>query len=471
MDLHFDENNDLSLKRFERMLKTNSIFFFDSAEFERIIGYYIDHGKVNLAKKAIELALDQHPDIVNIRVLKAELLIMEDKFSEALKLLDELVSLEPNNEEIYIQKALLNSKQDHHEEAILLLEWALTLSEENENIDILNLIGMEYLYLENFEKALEYFKICLSIEPEDQTTLYNTVYCYDMLDQSAEAILFLKSYIESEPYNETAWHQLGREYFVMEEYNKALEAFDYAILIDEKFVGAILEKAKTLEQLEHYFEAIQNYTLATELDDPTAYAYMRIGYCFEKLNNTQKAMEYYQKSSEQDPYLDKPLLGIIDILFQAKDFHKALFYINQLINLEDENPVYWRLYGQANLKIAFFEEASKAFQKCLHLNDNILDNHLDLADSFYHLGDFKAAIKALINAEVYFHNYADIQYRLSGLYFLMKSNDLGIKYLHDALLNNPAKYKNFQKLFPIVHNSKGIQNILARFRDANPSFE
>jgi tetratricopeptide (TPR) repeat protein len=97
--------------------------------------------------------------------------------------------------------------------------------------------------------------------------------------------------------------------------------------------------------------------------------------------------------------------------------------------------------------------------------------HLDLADSFYFLGDYKAAIKALINAEVYFHNYADIQYRLSGLYFLMKSNDLGIKYLHDALRNNPAKYKNFQKLFPIVHNSKGIQNILARFRDANPSFE
>jgi tetratricopeptide (TPR) repeat protein len=141
-------------------LKTNSIFFFDSAEFERIIGYYIDHGKVNLAKKAIELALDQHPDILNIRVLKAELLIIEDKFSEALKLLDELVLLEPNNEEIYIQKALLNSKQDHHEEAIQLLEWALSLSEEKENIDILNLIGMEYLYLENFEKALDYFKIC-----------------------------------------------------------------------------------------------------------------------------------------------------------------------------------------------------------------------------------------------------------------------------------------------------------------------
>lgn len=465
MDLHFDENNDLSLKRFERMLKTNSIYFFDSVEFEKIIAYYIDHAKLNLAKKAIELALSQHSDIVNIRVLKAELLILEDKFSEAIKLLDELENLEPNNEEIYIQKALLLSKQDQHLEAINLLEFALKISEEKNNIDILSLIGMEYLYLEKFEKAIFYFKGCLAIEPVDPTNLYNVVYCYDMLDKTSHAVIFLKEYIDNNPFSETAWHQLGREYYILEQFNEALEAFNYAILIDEKFVGAILEKAKTLEQLENYNEAIHNYLLTTELDDPTAFAFMRIGFCYEKLNLSEKAIEFYKKSSEQDPYLDQPLLGIIDILFETKEYQKALFYINQLINLEDENPVFWRLYAQANMKIAFFEEASKAFQKCLILKDNSLENHLDLADSFYFIGDLKQAIKTLINAEVFFHNYAEIQYRLSGLYFLIKSDDLAIKYLYDALRNNPSKYKNFQKLFPIVHNSKGIQTLLKNFNE------
>ena len=464
MKIHFDDNNDMSLKRFERMLKTNAIYFFDSAEFERIIGYYIDNGKLNLAKKAIELALEQHPDIVGIRVLKAEMLIIDDRLPEALKLLDELESLEPANEEIYIQKALLVSKQDKHEKAIELLEIALDLVDDPDDVDILSLIGMEYLYLENFEKAIEYFKNCLELDPTDQTTLYNIVYCFDMMDKSGLAIDYLKEYIEVQPYSETAWHQLGREYYILKQYENALNAFDYAILIDEKFVGAYLEKAKTLEQLELYEAAIDNYLITCELDDPTAYAYMRVGVCFEELNKNEKAIHYYKKSNEQDPYLDKPLLGIIDIHFKSKEYQKALFFINQLINLDDENVVYWKLYAEANLKIAFFQEAAKAFQTCLILKENSLDLHLSLADSLYFMGDLNEAINSLIKAEIYYHNHVDIQYRLSGLYFLIKSNELGIKYLYEALNNNFSKYNDFQKLFPTVHNSKGIKSILEKFR-------
>ena len=43
------KENNLSLSKFESMLKTNSVYFFDSLEFEEIIHYYIDSGKIALA--------------------------------------------------------------------------------------------------------------------------------------------------------------------------------------------------------------------------------------------------------------------------------------------------------------------------------------------------------------------------------------------------------------------------------------
>jgi hypothetical protein len=43
------------------MLKTNKVLF-DSEEFEEIILHYLDMGKAALAKKALKLALDQHPN-------------------------------------------------------------------------------------------------------------------------------------------------------------------------------------------------------------------------------------------------------------------------------------------------------------------------------------------------------------------------------------------------------------------------
>ncbi len=465
MNLHFEENNNQSLKRFEKMLKTDNVYFFDTAEFERIIHFYIDNANTNLAKKAIALALEQHPDTVGLRLLKAELLILEDKFNEAHQLLNEMEAFEPSNEEVYIQKAMLQSKQELHKEALVTLNKVLELQEET-TIDVLSLIAMEYLFLEDFDRALLYFRNCLEIDSQDVTSLYNVVYCYDMIDKPDQAILFLKQFIDKDPFNEVAWHQLGRQYVNEGSYVKALKAFDYAILIDDQFVGAYFEKAKTLESLNRYEEAIANLLVTTELEDPSAITFLRIGGCYEKLNKKEKASEYYLKSNEQDPFLDKPLIALADLHYKAEEYQKTLYYINKLITIDDENPKYWKIYAQSNLKIAFFEEAAKAFKKCLQLDDNTLDIHISLADTYYFMGDYQDAIKVLLNAEVFYHKQADIEYRLSGLYFLLKSNANGVKHLQNALHINVQKYRVFQRLFPVVHHSPGVKIILQNFRNS-----
>ena len=44
-----EENQSFSLTKFESMLKTNNVFFFDSNEFENIIHHYLEIGKIALA--------------------------------------------------------------------------------------------------------------------------------------------------------------------------------------------------------------------------------------------------------------------------------------------------------------------------------------------------------------------------------------------------------------------------------------
>ena len=65
---HEEEENSLSLSKFESMLKTNKVFFFDSEEFEEIILHYMDTGRLNLAKKALKLALEQHPKSTGLKL-------------------------------------------------------------------------------------------------------------------------------------------------------------------------------------------------------------------------------------------------------------------------------------------------------------------------------------------------------------------------------------------------------------------
>ena len=195
------------------MLKTNDIYFFDLVEFEEIIVHYLDTGKTALAKKAIKLGLEQHAESIDLKLLMVELHLIENEIEKATSLLHTIEQTAPNNDEVFIQKATINSKQGSHKKALVNLKKALSLTEDK--IDVWSLMGMEYLYLEDFKNARISFSNCIEADLEDYSALYNIVYCFDMQKQHKEAVKYLISYIDLNPYCEVAWHQLGRQYFVL----------------------------------------------------------------------------------------------------------------------------------------------------------------------------------------------------------------------------------------------------------------
>ena len=192
------------------MLKTNSVLFFDSEEFEEIVHHYLENGKIALAKKATKLGLEQHPSSTNLKLFQIEMYIFENQLDIADELLDELYQLEQSNEEIYIQKANIFSRRDMHKEAISLLEKALEITADE--ADVLSLLGMEYLFLEDYENAKHYFMRCLEEDEEDYSALYNIIYCFEYLDEYEAAIDYLNDFLNKNPYCEVAWHQVGKQY-------------------------------------------------------------------------------------------------------------------------------------------------------------------------------------------------------------------------------------------------------------------
>ena len=80
-----EEYNNFSLSRFESMLKTNNVLFFDSVEFEEIIQYYLENGKVALARKAVKLGLEQHPSSTNLKLFQVEMFIFENELDNFIK--------------------------------------------------------------------------------------------------------------------------------------------------------------------------------------------------------------------------------------------------------------------------------------------------------------------------------------------------------------------------------------------------
>lgn len=458
MQLSPNEHNNFSLSRFESMLKTNSVLFFDSNEFEEIIHYYLDNGKMALAKKATKLGLDQHPTSISLKLYQVEMFIFENELDTAEEMLEALSQIEQSNGEIYIQKANILSRRDKHKEAISMLETAFQLTTDES--DVLSLIGMEYLFLEDFENAKFYFIQCLAQDQEDYSALYNIIYCFEYLEQTEESIEYLNEFLNKNPYCEVAWHQIGKQYYNLKEYKKALASFDFAIISDDTFIGAYLEKGKVQEKLSKYNEAIESYTVTLGLDDPTSFALLRIGKCYDKLGNPELALHFYNKCVEEDALLDKGWVAIADCYLKKRNYQKALYYIDKAINIDSENVLYWKRYAKINFRLNLFEEAEIGYRKTIELGNYELNTWLTRNDILLHLGEYESAINNLFQASEFHPDCAEIEFRLAGVYYYIHDKRKGEYHLRNALKLDAEYLIIIEELYPTIYCQEKVQEII-----------
>ena len=460
-----DDNQEVTLSKFESMLKTNSVFFFDSNEFENIIHHYLESGKIALAKKAIKLGLSQHPASLNLKLFQVEILIFENKLNEADRMLSPLFEIEPNNEELYIQKANIFSKKDQHEKAIKVFKSAIKISDDC--ADLYSLIGMEYLFLDQYQEAKKNFIKCIELDVEDYSALYNIIYCFDFLDETTEAIEYLNSYLDKNPYCEVAWHQLGKQYVETKELLKAVAAYDFAIISDDTFIGAYLEKAKVLEKLNRYDEAIENYKITMAIEESTAYALVKIGYCYERLNNNDLALQHYYQAVDEDPALDKGWMRITKFFAAKKDYQKALLYINKAIDIDADNSSYWLLFSTMNERLNLFEEAERGYKKTLELGDCELNTWLSRGDILIKLGEYEAAKFNFVQALEYHQKSEELEFRLSGVCLKLNNMDAGYAHLLTGLHINSEHVFILEELFPEVYQRKAVLQLIENFKNSS----
>ena len=339
-----DNLNDInvSISRFEKMVKENKVFFFDSVEFENIISYYLDTGKVAYAKKALTISLSQHPSNTNLSLFQVEIFIQEEKLNYALELINSILMIETNNFEAIILKSSILSKQKKHIKSINLLK--SIFNDYGNKTELSYQIGIEYLFVENYSKSSYYFKKSLNFDYLDHSALYNILYCYEMLKNREGLINFLKDYLSKNPYSEIGWHNLGKNYVKNKMYDEALASFDYAIFSDDSFTSPYIDKGKLLEKMTRYNDAIENYKEIISINPNSSYALFRIAFCFEKNHDYNNSLKYYYKCINEDPNMDKAFFRLSMYFYRLKDFKKAIDFIEKAIKLNQEKSKYWKIY-------------------------------------------------------------------------------------------------------------------------------
>jgi|TARA_B110000914_G_scaffold167579_1_gene148169 tetratricopeptide (TPR) repeat protein len=452
MEEEFEDFNNDSIYKFESMLKTNGFLFFDSDEFEEIIVYYLEIGNVSLAKKAIAMATEQYPNSIALVLLKIELLLFNNELDKAEKLIQKISLIDPLNTDLLIQQAKILSKRKNHQEAINLL--IKIDSNSDLYFDALSIIGKEYLFLDDFINAKKYFILYLKHNHFDYGVLNNVLYCFDSIGDTESTINYLNSFLETSPYCEIAWHQLGKQYAKEKLYKEALTAFDFAIISDDCFIGAYIEMGKILEKINKINEAIEKYEIASKIEDPNPFALYRIACCQDKLGNHDLALLYYNKTVIEDPVHDKAWMSIALNLFEKNNLVEAKINLIKALEINSEKINYWELYAKINFSLKLYEEVEIAFNEILSLGDFNISTLTVLTRLVIKIPENNSLTKKLLKSIDLIPKSFDseMNYLLSAIYYNELENDKAFALLKKAYFYNPSKYTFYKKIFKFFPN-------------------
>jgi len=449
-DPYFEGNNQLELSnRFERMLEMDDNYFFDVEEFEDLIDYYLNQSEIKKAKQVIDFSLIQHPTSCSLKLKQAQFYTETHQPNKALEILNIAENLEPFNSEISLTKANIYSQIRQHNKAIENYFKAVKLIDDsNEKANIYLNIAFEYENLSQFDKALNILKGLLNDNPENETVLYEIAFCYNLKNDTENGISFFTKFIDDYPFSYIAWFNLGIAYNKAELYEKAEEAYDYAIAIKDDFSAAYFNKANSLALQEKYKEAIAIFKETFNYEDPDATTYYYIGECYEKLEDNINAEKNYLKAIKLDAFCADAFAGLAVVSeYQGKD-QVALESIKKALDLEINNSEYWYIYGDILAKIENIEEAIVAYYKVLELDKDNEEVWLDLAEAVKKNESIEKAILFLYEGmEKQSTNYS-IYIRLSALLLEIGKADDAVEYLNIALSQNKELAQELTEYYP-----------------------
>lgn len=429
------------------MMENNDEFYFDTEELEDIIVYYLELGDFNYADNAVNYGLKLHPNSLDIKIKKLEVLLEWEEYNTAKELIDELKPSSMENTDFLVCYAKYYSNLGNPKRSIEICKKALELKEEENFLH--NFIADEYVNLGDPFNALKHYRKALKEDPTDEYSLENCMICFSDLNKSEEAIAFLNEYLDEFPYSETAWFEYGQFYFNRKNFEEAIKGYDYLLAINSNSVGVYANKSACYEALGQFKKAIEVYEEMLELEYTKAFTYYKIGLCHKAMKQPIVALNSFQKSLREDPQFYLSMMEQSYLYEEMGGMTEALHFAKEATLLNENNLDYQKRLAFLFIDSGKFEESLACLKKLVEAEPSRFYNWYAYTEVLMLLGEYEEAV-TILNKAIEAHNRAELYYQLGNCYFNLKDQGKGAEALQKALDLDPSLVQDMQKKYPFI---------------------
>jgi tetratricopeptide (TPR) repeat protein len=452
------------LSQFEQLRAGNGHSFLEEDAFEKIIDHFQQKEQLDKALEAANLAVERFPYSSSLQIRKADILLVHRRYREGLRVLDQAHLLDSRDINIYILRTDAYLALDQQEKAVALLEEALQHFEGEERVELLFELADVYDDYEDFDKVFDCLKGVLEVDPINEEALYKICFWTDFTGRNEEGIKLHLKILDDHPYSELAWFNLGAAYQGLKLYEKSIDAYKYAVAIEDKFDYAYRNMGDAFIRLRKYREAIEVLDRVHELAKPEDVIYEAIGYCFEKLKQPAQARFNYRKASHLRQEDSRILYKIACTYYNEQRWEAAYKQVDTAIRMHRSQFDYQLLAGECCVQLGQTKEAVQHFMQAVRAKPRNKAGWESLIRCLYQAEWWdEAQLQTSLALQATKGKPLFLYYRAAILFGAGQSKE-GLLQLEEALRQDAKLLRRFVSMRPSILQNPQVVDLLARYK-------
>ena len=357
------------LAHYEEMLLSGDTRYFEATDLTDIAEYYAMSGDSLRAEAALDYALRLHPDNIDALIFKARARLINGHLNEAMNIAESITDLH-DREVLFLKAELALANQQRSIAADILR--TLIESEGHEADSYADIVD---LLVDNrqTDMANEWLEEALTRYPDKKVLLESAAYSYVQQERTDEAIALYNRLLDMDAYSTLYWEELGKIYFLREEFDKAIEAFEFVIAINsEECYYAMYAAANCYFNLGNYTQAEDYYRQLHEKYPDTVDPLFHMGMCCVNRGDDESALEHFSHALAtvaDDSDEQAQIYCQMSLIFSRKGQHeKATAYIEEALRIYPNNAELLIMKGHELMAQNCYNECTEVFLEALSLD-------------------------------------------------------------------------------------------------------
>ncbi|MEM9470129.1 MAG: tetratricopeptide repeat protein [Pseudomonadota bacterium] len=266
----------------------------------------------------------------------------------------------------------------------------------------------------NFILAERTYNDVLRATPDNPTVNHLLGAMYFQLGNIEKALDYMKTSIEIEPNEKQYWSNYGSVFYMSEQYDKAIECFDKALALDPAHLESINRKSLALWHQEKLEEAESLARTSLEAQPDNLDGLVNLALSLTKQKKYKEAGETWQQAHKLYPLDVQTLSNWANMLREAHKLKLAEATARKALEINPEDTDVLNNLGCVLRDLGRSEEAIEILEKATNVRPKNHQAHYNKALAYQDLGEFENASIAARYAVEFKDDYTQGYHALSG---------------------------------------------------------